>query len=277
MYQGKEYVLSNKRIVQKNDKTCDDDYFILSLFAIGKELASRPSRPSRHINKNKTLLIELLVGLPPLHYKSLNKKFKAYFTERDKPIKFSLNGQPFSAIIGDAQVYPQSYAAALTAYEDIKKAPLVSVVDVGGYTVDCIRLERMHTNMDVCTSLYRGVGTLFQKINEHIRASGAQNLRDSVIENILLNDTKSMETYSQARIDLVKDLAQKFAAELLLEVAHTGLDLNEDLTVFVGGGALLLKEYLEKTGIVKKSLFVNDIHANAKGYEIIYYAKKTKS
>ena len=37
-YGGKEYTLVDQRMAQKNDKTCDDDYFILTLFAIGGEL-----------------------------------------------------------------------------------------------------------------------------------------------------------------------------------------------------------------------------------------------
>ena len=42
VYQGKEYTLSGKRMAQKNDKTEDDNFFILTLFAIGKELLENP-------------------------------------------------------------------------------------------------------------------------------------------------------------------------------------------------------------------------------------------
>ena len=39
-YEGKQYTLADQRMPQKNDKTKDEYYFILTLFAIGKELAS---------------------------------------------------------------------------------------------------------------------------------------------------------------------------------------------------------------------------------------------
>jgi len=32
----------------------------------------------------------------------------------------------------------------------------------------------------------------------------------------------------------------------------------------------LLKDYILQTGKVKKSVFVDDVHANAKGYQILY-------
>ena len=62
-YEGKYYVTTNRRISYMEDKIADERYFILTLFAIAKELSYR--------EKNEGLLsqnlqeIELLVGLPP--------------------------------------------------------------------------------------------------------------------------------------------------------------------------------------------------------------------
>ena len=63
-YEGKYYMTTNRRISYMEDKTADDRYYILTLFAIAKELSYR--------EKNEGLLpqnlqeIELLVGLPPV-------------------------------------------------------------------------------------------------------------------------------------------------------------------------------------------------------------------
>ena len=272
VYEGNEYILSDKRVIQKNDKTDDDSYFILTLFAIGKELISLDDIQA--LLTEEPINVELLTGLPPLHYKSFHLKFKEYFLKRKQPIKFALNKQPIAVNIKDVHVFPQAYAAAITAFDDIKDAPIVNIVDIGGYTVDIIQLENLKTNMDVCTTFYKGVNTLFQKINEHIRATGDKDIRESIIENILLNDLKSIENYSKARIELIQNQALKFATDVLLEVGHNGMDLTEDVTVFVGGGSMLLKEYLKKTNIAKKVIFVEDLCANAKGYQIIYYTQR---
>jgi plasmid segregation protein ParM len=67
VYQGQEYALSDKRMAQKNDKTEDDNFFILTLFAIGKELLENPEHSSTLKSWDNTISIELLIGLPPLH------------------------------------------------------------------------------------------------------------------------------------------------------------------------------------------------------------------
>ena len=49
-YKGKDYTLVDKRMSQKNDKTKDESYFILTLFAIGKELVTNPYPKGECIN-----------------------------------------------------------------------------------------------------------------------------------------------------------------------------------------------------------------------------------
>ena len=72
-YQGKYYILSNQRIPYKRDKTEDEKFFILTLFAIARELEFRNA-----FTKN-ILPIGLGAGLPPAHYGSLYKSFEDYF------------------------------------------------------------------------------------------------------------------------------------------------------------------------------------------------------
>jgi plasmid segregation protein ParM len=272
-YKGKEYTLSDKRLAQKNDKTGDEDFFILTLFAIARELLENPERGWNPQVKDAAQ-VELLVGLPTLHYKAMYQRFQRYFTDRGKNVCFSYNSQPLAVEITGATAFPQAYAAALTVYDRIKDSHIVNVVDIGGYTVDCLRLTNTRPDMGVCTSLYMGVNLLFQQINEQIRASGAQNIQESLIEAVLSDDWKVIREYAPARIELIRSQAQKFSGALLAEVAQTGLDLMENKTVFVGGGALLLKDYLNHTGKAPKAVYVDDLYANAKGYLLLHAAAK---
>ena len=45
-YMGKEYVLTNRQMPQKHDKSLDMDHFLLTLFAIGKEIIGVANSPS---------------------------------------------------------------------------------------------------------------------------------------------------------------------------------------------------------------------------------------
>lgn len=46
--------------------------------------------------------------------------------------------------------------------------------------------------------------------------------------------------------------------------------MRSGVVVFVGGGAVLLKRQIEASGRVANPVFVEDIRANVKGFELLY-------
>ena len=77
-YNGSYYMLSDNRLPLKKDKSTDEDYFILTLFAICKEA------DSRNIQTLTGKELVLCVGLPPADYNAQAESFKKYFLERGK-------------------------------------------------------------------------------------------------------------------------------------------------------------------------------------------------
>lgn len=71
-YNGKYWSLTGQRLPYMRDKTRDDRYFILSLFAIAKELSAAGANTAFE-------QIDLAVGLPPEHYGMLRERFAQYF------------------------------------------------------------------------------------------------------------------------------------------------------------------------------------------------------
>jgi len=198
-YEGKTYMLDNRRFPQSNDKTIDEHYFILTLFAIAKELQTKfDTAPTAVVD------VALLAGLPPLHYKALHKKFEEYFIKREPRIVFEYNGQAYWIAISDVCIYPQAYAASLTARDEIKDSIMANIVDIGGYTVDCLLMERRRPNMSVCTSLHGGVNILFDQINAHIRSKIFKNLPDQIIESIISNEKTVLDEYPSELVEIVR-------------------------------------------------------------------------
>jgi len=62
-YQGKVYTLIDEILPVFSDKTEDERYFILSFFAIGKELVSE-AELYRKLTPHDPIKIQLLIGLP---------------------------------------------------------------------------------------------------------------------------------------------------------------------------------------------------------------------
>jgi plasmid segregation protein ParM len=84
-YQGRYYRLSP-------DKSVDERYYILTLFAIAKELGEL--KPPRLFLPGEVLKIDLVVGLPPLYYRGSIRSSGNIFTGAGKPWSLNIWGCP---------------------------------------------------------------------------------------------------------------------------------------------------------------------------------------
>ena len=258
-YQGKYYILSNQRIPYKRDKTEDEKFFILTLFAIARELEFRNA-----FTKN-ILPIGLGAGLPPAHYGSLYKSFEEYF--KRGMITFTYNGREQSIYLNDVKCYPQAYAAAITIINELIEYNKVLIVDIGGFTVDYMLMREGEPELSVCDSLEKGIITLYNQISERINAEYDFLLDEADIDAVLEG---KKTVYTTEVISLIFGITEDFVEDLFNKLREKHLDLKSGVVVFVGGGGIRLKNVIEASGKIGKAFFVEDINANAKGYELLY-------
>ena len=258
-YQGKYYILSNQRIPYKRDKTEDEKFFILTLFAIARELEFRNA-----FTKN-ILPIGLGAGLPPAHYGSLYKSFEEYF--KRGMITFTYNGREQSIYLNDVKCYPQAYAAAITIINELIEYNKVLIVDIGGFTVDYMLMRDGEPELSVCDSLEKGIITLYNQISERINAEYDFLLDEADIDAVLEG---KKTVYTTEVISLIFAITEDFVENLFNKLREKHLDLKSGVVVFVGGGGIRLKKVIEASGKIGKAFFVEDINANAKGYELLY-------
>lgn len=134
-YKDKYYTLSDQRIPYMRDKTADERFFILTLFAIGFELR-------RMLPTESPVKIQLCIGLPPAHYGTLCRKFEQYFLDRGR-LDFQMDGTPYSILITNAESFPQAYAAAMPVFQKLQQLPKAIIVDIGGFTL--FLMKYIHT------------------------------------------------------------------------------------------------------------------------------------
>ena len=91
-------------------------------------------------------------------------------------------------------------------------------------------------------------------------------LSEPEIDAILLG--QNVQTTPEV-IHLTERLAQEFILDLLSALRERQLELRSGQIVFVGGGSILLRRQIESSGKVVNPIFVDDINANAKGYELL--------
>ena len=263
-YEGKYYTLSEQRIPYMRDKTIDERFYILTLFAIAFELKAL------FYPANETADIRLAVGLPPAHYGSQYQRFEAYFLNRGIT-EYQLDGVTYRICITGAMCFPQAYAAVMPVYTRIQQFSKAIVVDIGGFTADYLLLKNGQADLSVCDSLENGVITLYNRIRSKVNADYDLLLDESDIDAILQDCPSECD---ETIIRLVKEQAQLFIDDLFGKLRERMIDLRTGKAVFVGGGSILLRKQIESSGKVGSSIFVNEIAANTRGYELLYRASQ---
>lgn len=259
-YRGKYYTLSEKRIPYHRDKTEDERFWVLTLFAIAYELqAAKAYAPN-------LMRVQLAVGLPPAHYGAQHKSFANYFTGRGA-VQFDFQGKVYSIFIEKVMCFPQAYAAAVTMLQALRDKPKALIVDQGGMTTDLLLLKDGVSDLSVCESLEHGVITFYNQVKSRVNAELDVLLEESEIDAILQGRT---EHISPQVADMVERQAQAFVTDLFNTLRERGLELRSGVVVFMGGGSILLRRQIEASGKVAHPLFVDDIRANARGFELLY-------
>ena len=261
-YRGRDYQLSDYRIPYHRDKTEDERFFVLTLFAIAREIDSAERYTAG------TIQVRLAVGLPPAHFGAQHQEFTSYFLGRG-PVSFIYRQKSYTILINDVACFPQSYAAAVTLLPTLQNESRALVLDIGGFTADYLQLRNGEGNLAVCDSLESGVISLYNKIISRVNAEHDILLDEEEIDAILLKQ-KTPATPDVAKI--VERKAQDFINDLFSTLRERGLELKTGKVVFVGGGSILLRRQILASGKIGSALFVEDVRANAKGYELLYRA-----
>jgi len=129
-------------------------------------------------------------------------------------------------------------------------------------------------DIHVSDSLESGVIILYQKIKKVCMGKFDTLIEESDVDAILQNREKVDEIYDPEIIKTVKEEARKFVSDFLGSFRELQIDLKTCYVIFIGGGAMLLREMIEESDLIKKHMFIEDVNANAKGYELLYRAIK---
>lgn len=261
-YGEKFYTLSGERIAYMRDKTKDERFFILTLFAIAKEL---------RIKGNTGVLshIDLAVGLPPEHFGKQRQAFGAYF-KRDGIINFVYKDIPISIAVNSVSVFTQAHAAVAPSIGELKKSSQTFVIDIGGFTTDVLLLRNGRPDINYCRSLEIGIITMSNTLIGKINALHDMMIGDTHIRAVLKGEETILPPELQ---ETIRESAKQHAQSILDKLRELKVDLRSNPAVFIGGGSILLRQYIETSVQVASAKFIDDVRANAIGYEMLMAAK----
>ena len=254
-YNGRYYVVGSGRQPLQRDKTATEDYYLLTLAAIAKEIEYRGAE--------RTAEVLLAAGLPLTSFGRDKKRFREYLLRDGKSVLFRYEGREYAVTVTDVSLFPQGYAAVLTQAELLNE-PSIIVADIGGWTVDLMRLDNRVPNAATCRSLELGMIRCLDEIGEKVRQMFGVSMTDPQIEAVLRGSAGSIDERVKA---VIHAQADRYVRELLSAVVESGLDVRAMPTIFLGGGAALLKRHVSATDGLCRPLILDDVSLNAKGYE----------
>ena len=254
-YGGKYYVVGSGRQPLQKEKTATEDYYLLTLAAIAKEIDFREA--------DRTAEVLLAAGLPLTSFGRDKKRFREYLLRDGKPVLFRYEGREYAMTITDVSLFPQGYAAVLTQSELLDE-PSIIVADIGGWTVDLMRLDNRIPNAATCRSLELGMIRCIDEIGEQVRRALGVSLTAAQIECALRGDASSLPDEAKGIIHAQADL---YVQNLLSAITECGLDTRAIPAIFMGGGAALLKRRMSATNGLCRPIILDDVSLNAKGYE----------
>lgn len=251
-YEGRYYAVGERRLRFQQDKTKEQDTFLLTLPAIAEAM--------RKVGVTDSEII-LGVGLPIDSYGAQKDAFRQYFL-RDN-VSFLFEGNAYRCRIADCKVFAQGHAALCRYYPRLAEYRSITLVDIGGYTVDILTAHNFRLERSSCASLRMGTITLYSRIQDTLRKSNIllpdELVTDAIRGKIQHSDSTLIGTAVEQAVD-------SYCKELLNALRERGLDLQLP-TVFAGGGAELLESRLYGSGL--NTVAVLNRFANADGYRLL--------
>jgi plasmid segregation protein ParM len=251
-YEGRYYAVGERRLRFQQDKTKEQDTFLLTLPAIAEAMRKAGVTESEII---------LGAGLPIDSYGAQKDAFRQYFL-RDN-VSFLFEGNAYRCRITYCKVFAQGHAALCRYYPRLAEYRSITLVDIGGYTVDILTAHNFRLERSSCASLRMGTITLYSRIQDTLRKSNVL-LSDELVTDAIRG--KIQHSDSTLIVTAVEQAVDSYCKELLNALRERGLDLRLP-TVFAGGGAELLESRLYGSGL--NTVAVLNRFANADGYRLL--------
>lgn len=257
-YGGKFYVCGTGRQPILRNKTENDNYYLLTLAAIAREIKQR--------GENTECSVTLAAGLPLAGFGREKKFFREYLLRSSQPVCFKFEGAPYKITIEDVKLFPQGYSAIAIHPELIQNEPSVLLMDIGGWTVDLMRLDNGVPNASTCRSLELGMIRCIDETKEQVRRDVGLSVTDAQVERVLAGKPCSMDEKARS---IIRRQGRLYTERLLSAVMESGFDLKAIPVVMLGGGASVVKGNVSPQDGLCRVFALTDDRVNAEGFERI--------
>ena len=255
IYNGKYYSFGERHKPFIEDKSTDDDFYMLNMIAMAKELYL-----SRIYNAN----VHIATGLPLTWVRGQRENFRKYLL-RNRELTFRYENKEFYIRLVGCSIYPQGYPAIIDQAGKLTGVNMLA--DIGNGTLNIMYIKDRQPVESLCWTEKLGVNQCVIRINKAVMDRFYRVLPDGIAEDFLRNGRASI---NKAYCDIFRKEAEKYVSDIFSVLAGHEYDPNTMRLFIVGGGGCIV----EKFGTYDKRnvTIINNINAAAQGFE--YLAEK---
>ena len=251
-YDGEYFKVGEGRAAITEDKVSDDDARLRTMAAIAMEL--------KGIGIHKAEVV-LAVGLPFSNYGRDKPKLIDYYSRQNR-LEFTYEGEECSVVIDKVIVCPQCYSAIASRLGNMKGDYLV--VDIGSKTTDVVYVQNGLPIESKSITIEKAMVKWIKEIQREMKVQTGKDIPEHEVMKIVLKEDSNLPG---AYMELIRGMLREKMHSLELELAERGYSMEYINLIYVGGGALLARDYAGKYR--SHTAYDCDLCANAKGYEFL--------
>ena len=258
-FKGKYYRIGEGHKEFISDKSMDNDFYILTLMGIVKELKRAGLREGT---------VYLAAGLPLKWVQSQRDSFKEYLLQ-DKSIDLKYNDEDFHIDLIGCSIFPQAYPAVVNRLKDF--GGINMLVDIGNGTMNILYMQDKKPVENKAWTEKLGVNQLVIRARNAVMDNYGVKIDESIIEQYIRYGQADI---SEKYIELLHTAAVQYTKDVF--AALNRYDYNPELMklYITGGGGRIIKNFGEYD--TERVEIIEDICAAAYGFECLAYMQFTR-
>ena len=254
-YEGSYYRIGECQKEFVSDKVSDDDYYLLTLMAIARELNVYGIREAD---------VHIAAGLPLTWIRRQREEFRSYLL-KNRDVTYRFNGKDYRIHLIGCSLYPQGYPAIVSCLKDFKGTNLLA--DIRNGTMNILYINNKKAVESRCWTEKFGVNQCMIAARNAVMDNFGVKIEEATIEQVFRYGSADI---GKPYLDRITFAARQYVADIFTTLRK--YEYNPDLMrlYIVGGGGCLIRHFGQYDE--KRVTIVDDICATAKGYESLTFS-----
>ena len=254
-YEGGYYRIGECQKEFVSDKVSDDDYYLLTLMAIARELNVYGIREAD---------VHLAAGLPLTWIRRQREEFRNYLL-KNREVTYRFNGKEYRIRLIGCSLYPQGYPAIVSRLKDFKGTNLLA--DIGNGTMNILYINNKKAVESRCWTEKFGVNQCMIAARNAVMDNFGIKIEEATIEQVFRYGSADI---GKPYLDCITSAGRQYVADIFATLRK--YEYNPDLMrlYIVGGGGCLIRHFGQYDE--NRVTLVDDICATAKGYEYLAFS-----